>query len=224
MIVRRSPVKKLPIVLISLLIPVLSWAGGQHVIPDYDTAREEYFWPELYPDGGKSLYCDIKFDAGERLSVEHVLPASWMAKHHNCIDRNHCDVPDFLRAYGDLHNLWPADGGINSSRGNLEFKILPGETNRRFTHKCPDYERPAKSSTTQAFVEPQDDVKGDIARSLFYMHSEYEFSLKGMLPMLKKWNRKDKPDEHEHWRNEKIEEIQGTRNPFIDNYHLGNSL
>ena len=60
------------------------------------------------------------------------------------------------------------------------------------------------------------------ARSLFYMKDE--FDLKGMLPMLKRWNRIDPPAEHEHWRNERIFELQGTRNKFIDNYHLGNSL
>lgn len=61
-------------------------------------------------------------------------------------------------------------------------------------------------------------------RSLFYMDVEYELPLKDMLSMLKCWNRQDPPGEHEHWRNERIFELQGTRNKFIDNYHLANSL
>jgi len=56
------------------------------------------------------------------------------------------------------------------------------------------------------------------------MNDEYGFDLRGMLPMLKAWNRLDPPNEHEHWRNERIFALQGTRNKFIDNYHLGNSL
>ena len=73
-------------------------------------------------------------------------------------------------------------------------------------------------------MEPRDDVKGNIARSLFYMHVEYDLPLMGMKVTLKKWNRADPPGEHEHWRNERIFYLQGTRNRFIDNYHLANSL
>ena len=57
-----------------------------------------------------------------------------------------------------------------------------------------------------------------------YMKDEYGFDLRDMLPMLKRWNRLDPPGEHEHWRNERIFELQGTRNRFIDNFHLGNTL
>jgi len=38
------------------------------------------------------------------------------------------------------------------------------------------------------------------------------------------WNRLDPPEEYEHWRNDLIFELQGTRNKFIDNYFLGNAL
>ena len=74
------------------------------------------------------------------------------------------------------------------------------------------------------FIEPRNSVKGNIARSLFYMRTEYGYPLHGMKSMLKRWNRLGPPGEHEHWRNERIFELQGTRNKFIDNYFLGNSL
>jgi deoxyribonuclease-1 len=67
-------------------------------------------------------------------------------------------------------------------------------------------------------------VRGDIARSLFYMHVEYELDLKGMLPMLKRWDRADPPNAHERWRNNQIETLQATRNRFIDDRALADQL
>ena len=61
-------------------------------------------------------------------------------------------------------------------------------------------------------MEPRNAVKGEIARSLFYMHVEYGLDLKGMLQMLKRWNAADPPNAQERVRNDTIEEAQGTRN------------
>ena len=33
--------------------------AGQSVIPDYDTARDDYFWNQLYPFGGVTIYCSL---------------------------------------------------------------------------------------------------------------------------------------------------------------------
>jgi deoxyribonuclease-1 len=67
-------------------------------------------------------------------------------------------------------------------------------------------------------------VKGDIARSLFYMHVEYGLPLNGMTPMLKRWHVADPPNAHERWRNKLIEGLQGVRNRFIDKPQLAASL
>ena len=48
--------------------------------------------------------------------------------------------------------------------------------------------------------------------------------LKGMKPMLKRQDRLDLPAEHEHWRNERLFELQGTRNKFVDNLYLETPL
>lgn len=73
-------------------------------------------------------------------------------------------------------------------------------------------------------VEPRKAVRGDIARSLFYMHVEYELDLKGMLPMLKRWHSADPPNAHERWRNNQIEKLEGIRNRFIDDRTLVDQL
>ena len=73
-------------------------------------------------------------------------------------------------------------------------------------------------------VEPRKAVRGVIARSLFYMHVEYELDLKGILPMLKRWHATDPPNAHERRRNNQIETLEGIRNRFIDDRTLVDQL
>jgi deoxyribonuclease-1 len=211
------------LVTVLLLLPILAFAGGQHVIPDYATAQRSFFWTKLYATGGSDLYCNSRFKVGERYTVEHVYAADWIAARFGCENRK-CGHPDYRRAEADLHNLWPALGAINSSRGDKVFGEIRGEMptlppslgNRR----C-DYER---TNGRDAIVEPRRAVRGDIARSLFYMHMEYTLDLKGMLPMLKRWNLADPPNTHERWRNNEIEKLQAIRNRFIDDRTLVDQL
>ena len=49
------------------------------------------------------------------------------------------------------------------------------------------------------------------------MHAEYGLPIDSRdVELLKEWNRSDAPSCHEMRRNNTIEEIQGTRNRFID--------
>lgn len=203
----------------SLLLGTWLLAGAsvslaeQTTIEDYEEARDDFFWPLLMVDGGTTLYCNIEFDSQGALTVEHVYAAQWMAEAVGCPNRNDCDSELFHHAEADLHNLWAAHRSINSSRGNRLFSEIPGEDRRRFTNVCEDYER---TSGAEAVVEPQDQVKGDIARSILYMAFFYDFPLHGMGPMLLDWHFADPPDSEEVRRNNEIESLQGTRNPFID--------
>ena|SRR5918995_396428 len=70
-----------------LLSSTLAFAGGQHVIPDYATAQRSFFWTKLYVNGGRDLYCNVRFTAGQRLTVEHVYAADWIAYHFGCPNR-----------------------------------------------------------------------------------------------------------------------------------------
>ena len=60
---------------------------------------------------------------------------------------------------------------------------------------------------------------------MFYMHQEYQLPIEAPLAeMLKQWNHDDPPSWEEKRRNKKINELQGTKNPFIDNPKLANDL
>jgi deoxyribonuclease-1 len=210
--------------MILLLLPTFAIAQ-QSVISGYDSARDQYFWDKLYVFGGTSLYCNIEFGEqgvvdgmtgkNAKMTLEHVYPADWMATHFECENRNTCENKTYKHAEADLHNLWAANGRVNSSRGDKKFAELVGETSRRFTEFCEDYERRGKKGEMEAVVEPQDAVKGNIARSLLYMKDSYGFDLLGMDEMILKWHEEDPVSHHEIWRNEAIFHIQGTRNNWI---------
>lgn len=210
-----------------LLIVIVSVTGltsvalaDQTVIPDYDTARDEFFWDDLYRSGGETLYCSESVRGpGRRFNVEHVYPASWMKRAAGCAgqSRRNCrrNSIRFNRMEADLHNLYPSLASFNQDRNNDAFAILPGLAMGR----C-DYEE----SASEKLVEPQPSARGNIARAILYMNSEYSASFEPPFSvsvtqeeLLKSWHCSDPVDQEEERRNDAIDRIQETRNPFIDN-------
>lgn len=137
--------------------------------------------------------------------------------------------------YTDIHHLRPTDASINSERSSYEF-YESGVA----TKESP--EAGNKKDTSKGTFEPRDEVKGDVARMLFYMATRYEGndistpdlelavgyesgSAKiGDLCTLLRWNEFDAVDEFEFNRNTKIQSIQGNRNPFVDNPQWANEI
>jgi len=199
---------------------------GQRTFQNYDEARR-IFWKKLYPNGGTELYCGVRFDGArkdavnEALSVEHAYPADSIAETEpTCTDRT-CSVTRVARAMADLQNLWPAFQRVNSSRSKLRYGEVAGEDARRFTEFCPDFERPMGA---KAVVEPRDDVKGDLARSVIYMHFVYGLPLANAVSdknLLLTWMRNDPPDTEELRRNALIDQLQGTPNPLLEEAFMG---
>ncbi|WP_439099435.1 endonuclease I family protein [Bacillus thuringiensis] len=137
----------------------------------------------------------------------------------------------------DLHNIRPEDKWINAKRGNLDFDLDDGHvsnpnapctgTDLRAMNKAPD------TCVDKDSWEPRDEVKGDIARALFYMAIRYngeggpDLELvdkvnthnpnQGKLSTLLQWHQQDPVDDMEIKRNNIIyEKFQHNRNPFID--------
>ena len=125
----------------------------------------------------------------------------------------------------DLHHIRPTDVSINSKRSNKDFdeggKIVI------------DKDGKTKNRVSKMTWEPRDEVKGDVARMLFYMAVRYEKAtgldleltekiqrsnqpVHGRLSTLLKWHQSDPVDDRERYRNQIIYELQGNRNPFID--------
>lgn len=124
----------------------------------------------------------------------------------------------------DVHHLRATDVSVNSERGNKDFD-LGGE----------EVDEAPGNRTDEDSWEPRDEVKGDVARMIFYMAVRYEGEDQfpdlelndevdngenpfiGKVSVLKEWNEQDPPDAAEQRRNQVIfDEIQHNRNPFID--------
>lgn len=162
---------------------------------------------------GRTLYCDKPFTSRTGLQVEHVVPASWIASRFGCRNRDSCPVDGYHFAAADLHNLWPSVANVNMDRSNLNFGEISGESNRIRTNECQDFER--VGNRNGGIVEPRDAVKGDIARTVFYMELAYGIPIHRIRRMLIKWHENDPVDAEEERRNTKIFAIQRRRNPFI---------
>jgi endonuclease I len=131
-------------------------------------------------------------------------------------------------AYTDLHHIFACDSNINSARSNRPYDECSGDCN---TH----VEAPDAFYSSRAW-EPPDSDKGDVARALFYMDLRYEGDINGepnlrlvewgvtagcncmgRLSKLRRWHELDPVDERERRRNDRVFELQGNRNPFVDN-------
>ena len=108
-------------------------------------------------------------------------------------------------AVTDLHHLRSCDDAINSERSNFPFIDGTG------TYK--------KEGSTWF---PGDEWKGDIARMVFYLNVRYgeTFDKVGSMELFLKWNKEDPVSDFEKQRNNVIANVQGNRNPFIDNPYL----
>ncbi len=68
-------------------------------------------------------------------------------------------------AYSDIHHLFPSEKNINASRGNSDFGEIKGTS-----YSSDSY----GNKWTASLFEPRDEVKGDLARALFYMLVRYD--------------------------------------------------
>jgi len=189
----------------------------QSPIESYKDARR-IFWKSLYPGQTQSLYCGKKFNSKQRkgFNVEHVFPMSWAVNGLDCGTRKQCRnrSAQFNFIEADMHNLFPARSDVNQQRSSYRFGVISGEK-RIFGSQC-DFEVDRQARV----AEPAPEVRGDVARAMFYM--AYRYKSQGLVlfekqaKLLYKWHLSDAPDAGERKRNDTIEKLQGNRNPFID--------
>lgn len=149
--------------------------------------------------------------------------------------KSHGDFGDVAPAGTDLHHLRPCDATVNSAKSNKDFDN--GGTVVTDSSPPPGYTGATGCHQTYNTWEPRPADKGDVARIIMYMAVRYEgtdtsYDLElvdheysdqsenlpyyGKLATLLQWHTEDPPDAWEERRNNRIEERQGNRNPFID--------
>ncbi|ADR22497.1 hypothetical protein MATR_36570 [Marivirga tractuosa] len=134
----------------------------------------------------------------------------------------------------DCHHLAVADISTNGARGNMNFDY--GDTFYTDTQGFYSGSTLSKTSSTADVWEPRDEVKGDVARMMFYMATRYEGEngdvdleltetllgstdkspYHGKLSVLLEWHQQDPVSAAEIQRNNVIYSYQNNRNPFID--------
>lgn len=207
------------------------------------SAAKRILYDVIYKDHRITFYCGCSYNEkrvidldscglGEfkhikralRVEAEHVFPASQFGQHLACwreseklcdgekSGRKCCEKIDdrFIRAHNDLRNLFSSNGLMNAFRSNFRWGMIEGE--ERNYGSC-DIEM--DKSTRR--VEAPESVKGDVARTMFYMSHTYGIALSDQaIQLFRVWDKEDPVDAWERERDDRITKVQGNRNPFID--------
>ena len=196
--------------------------GTNGTIPDVYSAN--CWLPMKAPQGQE---CGNYKKEGDCFNREHGWPKSWwggFSEGHNCET--------------DLHELWASDGYVNGLRANLPLGAVAAPTYTS-TNGCkigpcasPGYNNSDVNGTgvAERCFEVADHLKGDFARSYFYIATAYagEFeccdmpgvngsSIKPwMEAVLREWHKFDPVSDSERQRNDAVFAVQRNRLPFID--------
>ncbi len=217
-----------------------------HTTVTYDQLKYLFKWTDTYNNAGSVIddiysFCDPAYTESWCSGTcgynrEHSVPKSWFG--------------EATPLYSDAFHLYPTNCYVNSYRGNEPYGECANGT------KCTTNGVQAKgrkgASTFPGYTisgvvyELEDEFKGDLARTYFYMVTcymtsdftqaaggrvmfTYQNNKAQLTPysvdLLLKWHRQDPVSERELARNEviygnttlnKCEYKQGNRNPFID--------
>lgn len=169
---------------------------------------ETLFWGELHKTGGTTYYCNKSFDGKTPLiKASHIYPQGNIRQHLDCGTKRQCmrDSPRHNSIASDLHNLVPANSRFDMKRTNTIFGNLGAEIQ---ANNC-------GIKRKMHVIEPPEHLKGDIARVIFYMHTQYELPMLGNQSVLEDWSKLDPPSEDEIARDIKIESLQNNNNPHV---------
>ena len=164
------------------------------------------------------------------MNREHSFPKSWWGGSTT------------VSAYVDLNHLYPAEAVANQAKSNYPLGVV----DTRYSTKCDNgvtlvgYPVAGQGGGASFVFEPDDEYKGDFARTYFYMVTCYQdltwkytyMVNQNLFPtlnvwsaeLLMKWHRMDPVSQKEIDRNEAVYRIQNNRNPFIDHPELAEYL
>lgn len=156
------------------------------------------------------------------MNREHSFPKSWWGGTQ-------------VDAYTDLNHLYPSDSEANLAKNNYPLGEVSSAWFNNGVTKVGTPVAGQGGGCSNVF-EPDDEYKGDFARTYFYMatcYQDYTWRYTYMvsnsswltlnqwsIDLLLKWSRMDPVSDKEVARNEEVYKIQNNRNPFIDNPSL----
>jgi len=202
-----------------------------HTVISYSGLEPYYEQTDFYADTLWDMYSTCRFTMAHANVPQKAVCDGWN-KEHVCCQSWLGSGP----MVSDLFNVYPTDARINNLRSNYPYGVVG--TNNGFS-KDPDHHGLGKlgNSTTQGIgtcYEPDDNYKGDFARTFFYMVARYRNNTLNSghgakmftsnptnftaysLSFLLDWHRQDPVSQKEIDRNQAVYGIQHNRNPFID--------
>ena len=224
------------------LLSQLEDVVGDHTTVSYNGLWDLFETSDVRPDGTVwDMYSTAVFYPGKKqcgnykkigdcYNREHSFPKSWFN--------------DAKPMYSDAYHLYPTDGYVNGQRSNLPFgECANGQyaesngSNRALGKKG----KSTFSGYSGTVFEPDDEYKGDFARSYFYMAAAYNSRIANWdsdmlagnsypafsswaVNLLLKWHRLDPVSQKEIDRNEVVYGRQKNRNPFIDHPELAEHI
>ena len=200
-----------------------NWYDGQHSSLGYNEGRRQmYGYTDILGNGNiECIYTGFQQGGGfvtypNPINAEHIVPQSFFGS----------DEP--MRS--DIYILRPCHGSANSSRSNDPFGEVNDNQAQWYGVNGNTYtstgNEPANSDNwsegTGSLWEPRESKKGDVARAVFYYYTMYpnqgsSISACGDLETLYDWHVNDPPDAAEISRNTKINQVQGNKNPYVEN-------
>ncbi len=182
-------------------------------ITDVYLESDHWYWWDMYSDTKRYA------SSFSGLNREHALPKSWWGGSES------------VSAYVDLFHLYPSDQTANSKKSNYPLGEVDQTTFDNGVSKV-GYPVNGQGGGARFVFEPDDEYKGDFARTYFYMATCYQnlswkytyMVSQNIYPtlnpwsvsLLMDWHRNDPVSPKEIDRNEAIFNIQNNRNPFID--------
>ena len=205
----------------------VGYDGLWNVYDDADTNSGGYYI-DLYSNYDKftrAKKCGNYSNIGDCVNREHSFPKSWWGSGK-------------ADQYSDAYHLYPTDGYVNNQRSNYPFGECANGT--RLTNGKYYGKGKLGTSTFSGYsgivFEPDDEYKGDFARTYFYMATAYNnifgkwhgdmlassfpYFSDWALNLLLKWHRQDPVSDKERLRNNYVCAWQENRNPYIDHPEL----
>lgn len=199
--------------IISPHTPVSSYSDLPKYWQKTDVRPGGTLWWEMY--SAETFY----LPSFSGMNREHSVPKSWWG--------GSSSTP----AYTDLNHMYPSEAKANSAKSNYPLGVVASAS---FDNGVSKVGTPAtgQGGGAKCVFEPDDEYKGDFARTYFYMATCYQdltwkytyMFQQGDYPtlndwsqeLLLSWHRQDPVSEKELNRNEQVYLFQNNRNPFID--------
>ena len=212
------------------ILNVLHSIIDNHTVINYNALEDYYEQTDFYSDTLWDMYSTCNYSIDDANCSQKAVCDCWNKEHLVCQSW----MPSGAMV-SDLFNVYPTDARINNLRSNFPYGVVSSSSG---FSKDPQHHGLGKLGPSVAGIgtvyQPDDNYKGDFARSFFYMVARYRndninagngakmftsnptnlttYSLSFLLD----WHRQDPVSQKEIDRNQAIYGIQHNRNPFID--------